>query len=135
MKTTPLTPEFLERMSLPEKFQSFKVKMKLLAPPKIKLPKSRIYTVTDVEFSKFFKTYSIRIGNNDYNSNHFNMVVEETDHSVTEKINPFEPTKPNPDNQTVNTLVQYVSEHKQSMSKESIVHFANLIGLIKLGAL
>jgi hypothetical protein len=45
------------------------------------------------------------------------------------------PTEPHPDNQTVNALVQYVSEHKQSMSKESILHFANLIGLIKLGAL
>jgi hypothetical protein len=47
----------------------------------------------------------------------------------------FKPTEPNPDNQTVNALVQYVSEHKESMSKESILHFANLIGLIKLGAL
>jgi hypothetical protein len=54
---------------------------------------------------------------------------------VTEKINPFEPNKPNPDNQTVKSLVQYVSEHKESMSKESVMHFANLIGLIKLGAL
>jgi hypothetical protein len=135
MKTVALTPEFLEQMSLPGKFQSFKVKMKLLAPPRIKLPKSHVYTVKDVEYSKFFKTYSLRIGNNDYNSMYFNMVIEQTDHSVTEKINPFEPTKPNPDNQTVNTLIQYVSEHKQSMSKESIVHFANLIGLIKLGAL
>jgi hypothetical protein len=47
----------------------------------------------------------------------------------------FKPTEPNPDNQTVNALVQYVSEHKESMSKESVLHFANLIGLIKLGAL
>jgi hypothetical protein len=47
----------------------------------------------------------------------------------------FKPSEPNPDNQTVNALVQYVSEHKESMSKESILHFANLIGLIKLGAL
>jgi hypothetical protein len=63
------------------------------------------------------------------------MVIEQPDHSVTEKINPFEPNKPNPDNQTVKSLVQYVSEHKESMSKESVMHFANLIGLIKLGAL
>jgi hypothetical protein len=47
----------------------------------------------------------------------------------------FKPTEPNPDNQTVNALVQYVSEHKESMRKESVLHFANLIGLIKLGAL
>jgi hypothetical protein len=47
----------------------------------------------------------------------------------------LKPSEPNPDNQTVNALVQYVSEHKESMSKESILHFANLIGLIKLGAL
>jgi hypothetical protein len=47
----------------------------------------------------------------------------------------FKPTEPNPDNQTINALVQYVSEHKESMSKESVLHFANLIGLIKLGAL
>jgi len=47
----------------------------------------------------------------------------------------FKPTEPNPDNQTVNALVQYVSEHKEAMTKESILHFANLIGLIKLGAL
>ena len=47
----------------------------------------------------------------------------------------FKPSEPNPDNQTVNALVQYVSEHKESMSKESVLHFANLIGLIKLGAL
>jgi hypothetical protein len=45
------------------------------------------------------------------------------------------PTEPHPDNQTVNALVQYVSEHRDSMSKESLMHFANLIGLIKLGAL
>lgn len=45
------------------------------------------------------------------------------------------PNEPNPDNQTVNALVQYVSEHRDSMSKESLMHFANLIGLIKLGAL
>jgi hypothetical protein len=47
----------------------------------------------------------------------------------------FKPSEPNPDNQTVKALVQYVSEHKESMSKESVLHFANLIGLIKLGAL
>jgi len=47
----------------------------------------------------------------------------------------LEREEPNPDNQTVKLLVQYVSEHKQSMSKESLMHFANLIGLIKLGAL
>jgi hypothetical protein len=45
------------------------------------------------------------------------------------------PDEPNPDNQTINALVQYVSEHRDSMSKESLMHFANLIGLIKLGAL
>ena len=54
---------------------------------------------------------------------------------VKVKPNTFKPTEPNPDNQTVNALVQYVSEHKQSMTKESLMHFANLIGLIKLGAL
>jgi hypothetical protein len=52
-----------------------------------------------------------------------------------QQLDTFKPNKPNPDNQTVNALVQYVSEHKESMSKESILHFANLIGLIKLGAL
>jgi hypothetical protein len=53
------------------------------------------------------------------------------------KVNPntFKPSEPNPDNQTINALVQYVSEHRDSMSKESVLHFANLIGLIKLGAL
>lgn len=45
------------------------------------------------------------------------------------------PTEPHPDNQTINSLVQYVSEHRDSMTKESLMHFANLIGLIKLGAL
>jgi hypothetical protein len=39
------------------------------------------------------------------------------------------------DNDTIKQLVQYVSEHRDSMSKESLMHFANLIGLIKLGAL
>lgn len=47
----------------------------------------------------------------------------------------FEPTKPHPDNATIETLIQYVSDHRDSMSKDSILHFANLIGLIKLGAL
>jgi hypothetical protein len=47
----------------------------------------------------------------------------------------FKPKQPNPDNQTVKSLVQYVSENKDSMSKESLMHFANLIGLVKLGAL
>jgi hypothetical protein len=41
----------------------------------------------------------------------------------------------NEDVEAVNKLVQYVSEHRNSMSKESLMHFANLIGLIKLGAL
>jgi hypothetical protein len=54
---------------------------------------------------------------------------------VKVKPNTFKPTEPNPDNQTISALVQYVSEHKESMSKESVLHFANLIGLIKLGAL
>jgi hypothetical protein len=47
----------------------------------------------------------------------------------------LKPTEPKPDNQTINSLVQYVSEHRDSMSKESLMHFAKLIGLIKLGAL
>lgn len=54
---------------------------------------------------------------------------------VKVKQNTFKPTEPNPDNQTVNALVQYVSEHRDSMTKESLMHFAHLIGLIKLGAL
>jgi hypothetical protein len=52
-----------------------------------------------------------------------------------QQLDTFKPSEPNPDNQTVNALVQYVSEHRDSMSKESLMHFANLIGLIKLGAL
>jgi hypothetical protein len=44
-------------------------------------------------------------------------------------------TEPNPDNDTIKQLVQYVSEHRDSMSKESLMHFSSLIGLIKLGAL
>ena len=53
----------------------------------------------------------------------------------SKQIYEFKPKQPNPDNQTVNSLVQYVSEHREAMTKESILHFANLIGLIKLGAL
>jgi hypothetical protein len=51
------------------------------------------------------------------------------------ELDTFKPIEPNPDNQTVKSLVQYVSEHKDSMSKESLMHFASLIGLVKLGAL
>jgi hypothetical protein len=51
------------------------------------------------------------------------------------KLDTFKLIEPNRDNQTVKALVQYVSEHKDSMSKESLMHFANLIGLVKLGAL
>lgn len=73
----------------------------------------------------------------------FKLIAVESDpiqskaQQIDEKLKAIDltPTEPNPDNQTVNVLVQYVSEHKQSMSKESILHFANLIGLIKLGAL
>lgn len=54
------------------------------------------------------------------------------DHSVTDQ---FQPETIHPDNATVTTLIQYVSEHRDSMSKDSILHFAKLIGLIKLGAL
>lgn len=54
------------------------------------------------------------------------------DHSVTDQ---FQPEPIHPDNATVTTLIQYVSDHRDSMSKDSILHFANLIGLIKLGAL
>jgi hypothetical protein len=61
----------------------------------------------------------------------FNLVIDDMEY------NPqfCELYEAHPDNQTVNALVQYVSEHKESMSKESVMHFANLIGLIKLGAL
>jgi hypothetical protein len=61
--------------------------------------------------------------------------LKELDDTFELEFKYFDKPKPNPDNQTVNALVQYVSEHKESMSKESILHFANLIGLIKLGAL
>ena len=54
------------------------------------------------------------------------------DHSVTDQ---FQPEPIHPDNATVTTLIQYVSDHREAMTKESILHFANLIGLIKLGAL
>jgi hypothetical protein len=47
----------------------------------------------------------------------------------------FNIVEPKQDNDTIKQLVQYVSEHRESMSKESLMHFANLIGLIKLGAL
>ena len=52
-----------------------------------------------------------------------------------QQLDTFKPTEPSPDNDTIKQLVQYVSEHRDSMSKESLMHFANLIGLIKLGAL
>lgn len=131
-KLTHISPDFLERMCIPSQFKSFRVKLKGGAPLKIKLQKSRIYNVTNVEYSKFFKSYTLRIGNNAYNSQHFYKVVETPDHSVTDQ---FQPERIHPDNQTVNTLIQYVSEHKDSMSKDSIRHFASLIGLIKLGTI
>jgi len=61
--------------------------------------------------------------------------AQQIDDYLKQMEDKFIPTEPNPDNQTVKALVQYVSEHKESMSKESVLHFANLIGLIKLGAL
>jgi hypothetical protein len=61
--------------------------------------------------------------------------LKELDDTFELEFKYFDKPNPNPDNQTVNALVQYVSEHKESMTKESILHFANLIGLIKLGAL
>lgn len=132
MKTLSLNYLFLDAMTDPTKFKSFQVKLKNYATPKIKLRKSATYTVTGVSKpSKVFKHYLLQIGQNVYSSEHFNLVTE-LDHSVTEQ---FQPEPIHPDNQTVNTLIQYVSEHKDSMSKESILHFANLIGLIKLGAL
>jgi hypothetical protein len=79
-----------------------------------------------------------------YNDTFVKLVAIETDpiqvkaqqiDNKLQQLDTFKPTEPNPDNQTVNALVQYVSEHKESMSKESVLHFANLIGLIKLGAL
>lgn len=131
-KLTHISPDFLERMCIPSQFKSFRVKLKGGAPLKIKLQKSRIYTVTNVEYSKFFKSYTLRIGNNDYSAQHFYKVVDQPDHSVTDQ---FQPEPIHPDNQTVKTLIQYVSDHREAMTKESILHFANLIGLIKLGAL
>ena len=132
MKTEQLTLEYLEQMTDPTKFKSFKVKLKDGASPKIKLRKTATYTVKNVyKPSKFYKTHKLTIGNNSYNADMFRLVTEQ-DHSVTDQ---FQPEPIHPDNQTVNTLIQYVSEHKDSMSKDSILHFANLIGLIKLGAL
>jgi len=61
--------------------------------------------------------------------------LKELDGTFELEFKHFDKTEPNPDNQTVNALVQYVSEHRDSMSKESLMHFASLIGLIKLGAL
>jgi hypothetical protein len=78
-----------------------------------------------------------------YNDTFVKLIAIETDpiqvkaKQIDDKLKAIDlkQTEPNPDNQTVNALVQYVSEHKESMTKESILHFANLIGLIKLGAL
>ncbi len=61
--------------------------------------------------------------------------LKELDDTFELEFKYFDKPSPNPDNQTINSLVQYVSEHRDSMSKESVMHFANLIGLIKLGAL
>jgi hypothetical protein len=218
MKTEQLTLEYLDFMSAPCNFKSFKVKLKEAASPKIKLRKTATYTVQSVQKpSKVFKNYQLHIGRNWYNAEMFRLVSEQEeqdwiidpskvnfyenegrmfeltmeggnidrgvvnkkgssfaahdfdtkklwrfyltddgtidwkcynripfkfrwisekptqpDHSVTDQ---FQPEPIHPDNQTVSTLVQYVSEHKDSMSKDSIRHFANLIGLIKLGAL
>lgn len=132
MKTEQLTLEYLEQMTDPTKFKPFQVKLKNYATPKIKLRKSATYTVTGVtKPSKVFKHYLLNIGQNVYSSDHFNLVTEQ-DHSVTDQ---FQPEPIHPDNATIETLIQYVSEHRDSMSKDSILHFANLIGLIKLGAL
>lgn len=132
MKTEQLNYLFLDAMTDPTKFKSFKVALKNYATPKIKLRKSATYTVTGVSKpSKVFKHYLLQIGQNVYSSEHFNLVTE-LDHSVTDQ---FQPEPIHPDNQTITTLIQYVSEHRDSMSKDSILHFANLIGLIKLGAL
>jgi hypothetical protein len=61
--------------------------------------------------------------------------LKELDGTFELEFKHFDKPKPNPDNDTIKQLVQYVSEHRDSMSKESIKHFANLIGLIKLGEL
>jgi hypothetical protein len=133
MKTEQLTLEYLDAMTDPTKFKSFKVVLKSYATPKIKLRKTAIYTVKNVyKPSKFYKTHKLTIGNNSYNADMFRIVSEQPDHSVTDQ---FQPEPIHPDNKTVATLIQYVSDHREAMSKDSILHFANLIGLIKLGAL
>lgn len=132
MKTVSLNYLFLDAMTDPTKFKPFQVKLKNYATPKIKLRKSATYTVTGVtKPSKVFKHYLLTIGQNVYSSEHFNLVTEQ-DHSVTDQ---FQPEPIHPDSATIETLIQYVSDHRDSMSKDSILHFANLIGLIKLGAL
>ena len=221
MKTVSLNYLFLDAMTDPTKFKSFKVKLKEGALPKIKLRRSATYTVQSVQKpSKVFKTYQLHIGRNWYNAEMFRLVTEQEetidlskykafperykvpygvkirsikicksgdvkigaigtivgdgstmpkficdidsdylngesdyvfepieflaplyrkdypdyqpDHSVTDQ---FQPEPIHPDNATIETLIQYVSEHREAMTKESILHFANLIGLIKLGAL
>ena len=133
MKTEQLTLEYLAQMTDLTKFKIFKVKLKDGLPPKIKLKRTQIYNVHAVQkASKVFNNYILCIGNNWYNAELFRLVVDQPDHSVTDQ---FQPEPIHPDNATVTTLIQYVSEHKDSMSKDSILHFANLIGLIKLGAL
>lgn len=176
MKTEQLTLEYLEQMTDPTKFKSFKVRLKDSALAKIKLRNTATYTVQSVQKpSKVFKNYQLHIGRNWYNAEMFRLVSEQEDdkridnllndldkaldqasteycdyliksgiikiksqqptqpdHSVTDQ---FQPEPIHPDNQIVKTLVQYVSDHREAMSKDSIRHFANLIGLIKLGAL
>lgn len=132
MKTVSFKKEFLDQMCDQKKFKPFKVKFVQSPNSGLKLSEKTPYLVTEVQYSVAFKWYVFTIGANHYRSHHFRLVVDQPDHSVTDQ---FQPEPIHPDNQTVNTLIQYVSEHKDSMSKDSIRHFASLIGLIKLGAL
>lgn len=132
MKTAPIKKEFLDQMCDQTKFKPFKVKFVQSPDSGLKLSEKTPYLVTDVFYSTFFKWYAFTIGENQYTSKHFRLVVDQPDHSVTDQ---FQPEPIHPDNATIETLIQYVSEHRDSMSKDSILHFANLIGLIKLGAL
>ena len=132
MITAPIKKEFLDQMCDQKKFKPFKVKFVQSPDSGLKLSEKKAYLVTDVHYSNVFRHYAFQIGENSYRSKHFRLVVDQPDHSVTDQ---FQPEPIHPDNQTINTLIQYVSEHKDKMSKESINHFASLIGLIKLGAL
>jgi hypothetical protein len=110
------------------KFKPFTVRRRYDSPLK-GINYKRSFTVVDM-YLNFVNVWVIKFkgSKTEYIASRFDLYEEPKE--APKPIN-IEPAKP--ESSATDRLIKYVSTHKDSMSSDSINHFARLIGLIKLG--